>query len=280
MRNVCIFLITSLVLLCGCSASYRNYVPAPHELAQDTTYGQNHASVPEEQVGIYSTPYINTNVLQAMMKSRGYRYIGSRKVRSEYALSATDMRKAAYDIGASSVIYFPVQKEQVQEKRTKVEIGKFVGNLIASKNINDTKRAAQKLLNAKEQNELITYTTYDITYWVKNTNPKANLLTPNEINILHTQHVKLQNDIRVMQKQLAQLKKSSYSASKWQPSPPHDHARIETSVESINERIDKLSTEIKRSQNESKEVMASLARNEANKKMVEVDERYEIYRKN
>lgn len=275
MNDIRIYLIISFVLLCGCSTGYRNYIPAPHERAQDAM-SSSVAFVPEEQIGIYSTPKIDPNVLQAMMKSRGYKYIGSRKIRSEYALSTADMRKAAHDIGASSVIYFPIHKEQVQEKRTKVEIGKFVGNLIASKSVNNTKRATQKLFNAKEKNELITYTTYDITYWTKSTNRKANLLTQNEINVLNTQHDKLQSDIRMMQQQLAQLKRSSYSTPKWQAAPTFDQSKIEASIENINE----ITNEIKRKQNESNEVLASLARNEANKKMVEVDERYEIYRQN
>lgn len=129
----CAILLLVSLLFCACQGGYQAYLPAPHEMAVNAALAREVKVVPEEQVRVQQSQAVASDVMQALMKARGYVYIGKRSIRSEYAPSASSIRKAASELGASQVVYFVTNKEQVRERRSKMQLDSLVSDLIGAK---------------------------------------------------------------------------------------------------------------------------------------------------
>lgn len=202
-----IYILLGPLLLCACQGGYRNYLPAPHEMSTTAIFAKDKKYVSEEQISVQESQPMAPDVLQALMKARGYIYIGQRTIRSEYSLSISGIRKAAYEIGASQAIYFAMHKDKVREKRSKIEIGNFVSEMIGAKNAEDRKRAGQNVVKTRDYIEDVTYYTYNITYWTKDINGQATILTKNETLLLKGEQKKLKKEVQQLKKKIATLEK-------------------------------------------------------------------------
>lgn len=195
------------LLFCACQSGYRSYLPAPHEMAVNAALNKEVKYVPEEQVRVQESEFVAPDMQQALMKARGYMYIGKRTVRSEYAPSASSIRKAASELGASQVVYFVSHKEQVRERQSKVEFGNLVSDLIGATNTQDVRRAGQRAAKLREYTENVTYYTYTITYWARDDGGQATILTKSETLLLADELKKLHNELRSINKKISKIER-------------------------------------------------------------------------
>lgn len=197
------------LLLCACQGGYQTYLPAPHEMAVNAALAGEVKHVPEDQVRVQESFFVASDVQQALMKARGYIYIGQRNIRSEYAPSASSIRKAASEIGASQAVYFVAQKETVREKRSKMEFGNLVSDLIGSRSLNDLQRAGERATKVRDRTENVTYYTYTITYWLKDEGGQATILTKSESLLLMDEMKKLQQEMRSVSKKISKMERKN-----------------------------------------------------------------------
>ena len=200
-------LLLAPLLFCACQGGYRNYLPAPHEMAVNAALNREVKLVPEEDVRVQESMFVASDVQQALMKARGYIFIGQHSIRSEYAPSASSVRKAAGEIGASHVVYFVTNKETVREKRTKMQLNNLVSDLIAAKSANDLRRAGQRATKMREEIEDVTYYTYKITYWARDEGGQATVLTKSEQLLLADEMKKLQKEMRAVSRKISRMER-------------------------------------------------------------------------
>ena len=163
--------------------------------------------VPEEQVRVQQSQAVASDVMQALMKARGYVYIGKRSIRSEYAPSASSIRKAASELGASQVVYFVTNKEQVRERRSKMQLDSLVSDLIGAKNSQDIRRAGQRATKVREYTADVTYYTYAITYWARDEGGQATILTKSETLLLADEFKKLHKELSIINKKISKIER-------------------------------------------------------------------------
>uniref|UniRef100_UPI002621BB8E hypothetical protein n=1 Tax=uncultured Desulfovibrio sp. TaxID=167968 RepID=UPI002621BB8E len=136
-----------------------------------------------------------------------YVYIGKRSIRSEYAPSASSIRKAASELGASQVVYFVTNKEQVRERRSKMQLDSLVSDLIGAKNSQDIRRAGQRATKIREYTADVTYYTYTITYWARDDGGQATILTKSETLLLEDEFKKLHKELRIISKKISKIER-------------------------------------------------------------------------
>lgn len=189
-----LFLFLLGLSFCACTSTHQKYIPAPHELPAETTLFNKQTQIPEEQISVRSTQRIKPEVLQTLMKTRGYVYKGYRNVQSEYAPSISDIKKAAHTIGASDAIYFVSDQKTVREQRESIDLGQLVGGLISAKNKTETGHAISRGLKTHKRIEDVTYYNYYITYWSKSSNTSFTALNVSEIELLKKNIKKLKKN--------------------------------------------------------------------------------------
>lgn len=195
------------LLLCACQG-YKQYIPAPHEMTVNAAFGVNKTQVPEELITVQETQPIASDVLQTLMKARGYLYMGKRVIRSEYSPSISNIKKAAHDIGASNALYFIAGREKTREKRSKIELGTLVGGLVGAENKKDYQRALERGLKQHDYIADVTYYTYSISYWARTEDEKSMMLSQSEILLLKQEQKNTRKKIRSLEKQLSKLAKT------------------------------------------------------------------------
>lgn len=203
----CAILLLVSLLFCACQGGYQAYLPAPHEMAVNAALAREVKVVPEEQVRVQQSQAVASDVMQALMKARGYVYIGKRSIRSEYAPSASSIRKAASELGASQVVYFVTNKEQVRERRSKMQLDSLVSDLIGAKNSQDIRRAGQRATKIREYTADVTYYTYAITYWARDEGGQATILTKSETLLLADEFKKLHKELSIINKKISKIER-------------------------------------------------------------------------
>lgn len=207
-------MLMSVFCLCACQGMHQQYVPAPNEMPADTAFFTDQQRTPEELITVQSTQNVNPDVLQAIMKTRGFVYKGYRVIKSQYSLPVSGIKKAAYEIGASHALYFITDQQTVREEKEKIDMGNLLGDILAAKGKSDYQRAVKRGLRKTRFRENVTYYTYYITYWTKTNGDKPILLNDSEITMLKDEQKTLRRAVSELQKQmrgLERLKKSMQS---------------------------------------------------------------------
>lgn len=199
--------------LCACQAIYQQYIPAPNEMPADLNFFANAYPIPEEQIMVQSTQNINPDILQAIMKTRGYIYNGYRVVKSQYSPSISAIKKAAHAIGSSNAIYFIQKQETVMEKKEKFDLNGLVGDLIRANRKYEYQNAFSRGLQTHQTFENVTYYTYYITYWRKTEDEIPILLNNNEIDLLKGEQESLGKKIKDIQNRMISLENQKKSIS-------------------------------------------------------------------
>lgn len=207
MKRSSIYMPVFVLCLCACQATYQQYIPAPHEMPANANVFTNQVHTPKEQITVQSTQLVNLDLLQALMKTRGFLYKGYRTVQSEYNLSIPGIQEAACTIGASNAIYFITDKKTVREEKEKFDISSMLGGIIKSRKSDDYKNALSQGMNQTKYNEDVTYYTYMITYWSKTDDKTLMILNDNEVTVLKNEQMKLREKIHVMEKRMRLLEK-------------------------------------------------------------------------
>lgn len=255
--SLSLIIIFSISLLISCQALYEQYIPAPHEMAARNSLSLTPPHpVPEELISVQSTQSINLEILRSLMKTRGYQYIGYRVFKSEYQPSANALKKAAYSINSSFVLYFIATKEIVREKKNKNDFSGLIGGLVQAKKSEDYKRVLNQSLKQEEKWEDITYYTYLITYWNKATEEAAVMLDENEIAGLKAEQEKTRKEIKYMRKRISHLEKQK----RYEKTLPVKEERVQ-----IKEEIVQIKKEIVQKESYKDEIDKAIDRDETRK---------------
>lgn len=123
-----LYLLPLIFSLSACS-TYKQYIPAPHEMPVDAELFAPKQPISEKLVNVQYTQNIDLHILQAVMKTRGFLYKGYRQIRSEYSLFEPDIRKAAASIGASHALYFITGWQDVKEEREHLSFNNIIDGI-------------------------------------------------------------------------------------------------------------------------------------------------------
>lgn len=240
--SLCILM--SVVFLCACQGTYQQYVPAPNEMPADAAFFTDQQRTPEELISVQSTQNVNLDVLQAIMKTRGFVYKGYRVIKSQYSLSISGIKKAAYEIGASHALYFITDQETVRKEKEKIDMGNLLVDIFDAKGKSDYQRDLKRGLRKTRSRENVTYYTYYITYWNKMNGDKPILLNDSEITLLKDEQRTLRRTISELQKQMRNLERQKKSMQSGPAkTPQHDSnalVEITSQLSKINEQVQQI----------------------------------------
>ncbi|WP_165072851.1 hypothetical protein [Desulfovibrio sp. ZJ200] len=244
MKLSSLFMLLSVLCLCACQGTYKQYVPAPNEMPADAAFFTDQQRTPEELISVQSTQNANPYVLQAIMKTRGFVYKGYRVIKSQYSLSISDIKKAAYEIGASHALYFITDQKTVCEEKEKIDIGNLLVDILDAKGKSDYQMALKRGLHTTRSFENVTYYTYYITYWKKTNGDKSILLNDSEITLLKDEQKTLRRTISELQKQMKSIERQKKSMQSVPAKiPQHDNnalVEITSQLSKINEQVQQM----------------------------------------
>ncbi len=196
-----------LLPLCGCQGSYMQYLPAPHEMAADAAALQSKTKTPEKLINVQEVRPIAADVLQALMKTRGYAFLGRHTVRSEYDPSVSNIKKAAHAIGASNALYAEVNREVVREKKR--DFSGLVSALVKQ----DYGGALKESVKNRRYDDDVTYRTYNVSYWAK-IDDNAARLSQKEVMLLKNELKSSRQNVQRMKKEIRRLERKAAPAQR------------------------------------------------------------------
>lgn len=260
LSSLCILM--SVFCLCACQGMYQQYVPAPNEMPADSAFFTDQQRTPEELITVQSTQNVNPDILQAIMKTRGFVYKGYRVIKSQYSLSVSGIKKAAYEIGASHALYFITDQETVREEKEEIDMTNLLGNIFDAQKKSDYQRAIKRGLRKTRSRENVTYYTYCITYWTKTNGDKPILLNDSEITMLKNEQKTLRRTISGLQKQMRSLERQKKSL---QSGPAKTPQHGNNALVKITSQLSKISEQVQQIKAYQEEVHRAIDRNDTHR---------------
>lgn len=262
MKLLSLCILMSVFCLCACQGMYQQYVPAPNEMPADAAFFTDQQRTPEELISVQSTQNVNPDVLQAIMKTRGFVYKGYRVIKSQYSLPVSGIKKAAYEIGASHALYFITDQKTVLEEKEKIDMGNLLVDIFGAKGKSDYQMALKRGLRTTRSRENVTYYIYYITYWTKTNGDNPILLNNSEITMLKDEQKTLHRTISKLQKQMKSLERRKKSMQSGPAkTPQHDNNAL---VE-ITSQLSKISEQVQQMKAYQEEVHRAIDRNDTHR---------------
>lgn len=201
-------LLTALICLltaAGCAGMYK---PPPHTLPPPGTYAGFQFEDCKDNIAIHQIPAMKSDVLETLMKSRGYVPYGMLELQEEHLPSSLFLEKDAEQLNACAALYSV--NRMTREKRlttdsTIINSGDYFsppnnGRIISRETIKKGKYVLIKYEYMKE------FTTYDltITYWKKIAGFDPALNTEHRLS--RAQEQQLKAEVARLKKENRQLK--------------------------------------------------------------------------